>query len=242
MSLMKQQNKINKIRFVLLFGLIFLPCIVFSHPVTDELLESYCTRILVFEVQNSTKVNSIETAYNDRVFTLMSDLEKERKSQDGELNKIKKRLDNSISKRLEKFNSPENSMLDEDKQKFIKKVNKVKEDYFTDIDHVIAQYRQGIDKEMSSRKQSFLSAKQTFNNKVAEILSKSKADCIAKSDVHTIFDQTTTNLKLAHEDFKVKIKELASIQGRLNNLSIERDTAMTESLDDFKAEIIDLNK
>lgn len=213
---------------LLLFFMFMSPYIAFAHPASDELLASYCTRLLVFEVQNKSKVDKIKLGYLNKQKNITTELYKHRISQDKKLNNT---ID-EISKHIEGISSnfPSDSLDSA--------LKSAKNRYVASTSSAIINYRKGIDQLLLQRKSRFNTALNKFESEVNQILLKSKKDCGDKVDVHLIFDEVTVNLKKSLDDFKNSIVNINNISSEVESIVLIRNKAIIDANNNFKQDLI----
>lgn len=230
----------NLLIAALLIGL-HLPYIAIAHPghpEGDELLQSYCTRILVFEVQHNKKIADIETAYTAKEKTRLKEIENIRSRQDKAIVSLVDDFDKEIASYIEdlKNNAKSEAVLAE-LAKLNDQLYTLTRERNVKVQQIMQDYRAGINDLVVARKGSFMTAESAFKNESKRILAKSKADCKEQRDVKLIFADTTNGLKVAHELLKGKIAGLVTPTASLNKLSTARDVAWDAMMTDYKTKV-----
>ncbi len=214
-----------------------LPHFAAAHP-SDELLHSYCTRLLVFEVQNSKKVIDIEQAYTTKEQARFKELEAIRARQVKQLEAFNAGISKKVADTLKEARGTSNDANEIEKITLLEsEVSASLKKHDQQINEILNIYRSGINDAMVARKASFMTAKVAFKSKVAEILKQSQVDCKALTDVKIIFSNTTTSLKAAHEVFKGKIARLGTPTSLFQKLTSTRDAAIAKADEELFAEL-----
>lgn len=230
-------NMIRKQIFALVVGTALLigPLPLAAHP-EDELLLSYCTRLLVFEVETEKKIDVIESAYSARESARVAQLAQIRAKQDKALEESREKTAEVLQDTLQGINEAvdDTERIEAARQD----ISSAKSEYDAAVSSAVFAYRNGINEAMESRKAVLATGKRAFENSVGAILDKAEVDCKARTDVKVIFENTTTNLKKAHEDFKMVIRSLQPVDGTLADLSDTRDTMIGEAQATLKSEVL----
>ncbi|MEN9605030.1 MAG: hypothetical protein RJB39_715 [Candidatus Parcubacteria bacterium] len=213
------------------------PSFVSAHP-ADQLLHSYCARILVFEVQNNKKIADIESAYVNKEKLRTKEIGAVRSKQNAAIVSFVEGFDKEIAAYIEDLkNSARSETVLAQLVNLNDQIYGLTRERNKKVQQLLQDYRAGINDLVVARKASFTTAENTFKNDVKKILDTSKADCKALKDVRKIFDNTTGGLKSVLEVFKGKITRMGTSQTTLNKLAVTRDAAWDAALAEYKQKV-----